>query len=264
MYTPSRLHTRERIILLGDSLILRASEDNEGFPRKFQKAYEGKADIITRGYPFGFSTSWFVYYLEAIIKQFFPQKQKTLWILAWGLCDMLCDPKTSEPYSSLEDYGQNYDRIIKMIRRYDPGAEIIILVPLPLDRERWNKNVNGKISEIGETIPCKGFEALPYERCMGYSKKAVTVAFRNNVVALDMMLHSDNWRTLLGSDGAHFSSKGHSEIFDNLTNLITLSLPKWRPTQLLGDNIEFDPFSVPPIRNCTKEDNYDEFLELRD
>lgn len=253
--TPIR--ARERILIIGDSVILKASSDTDGLPNRMTKAYEGKADIIVRGFPFGFSTNWFVFYLEGIIKQFFPCKQRTLWILSWGMSDMLIRPDSKEPNTDIEQYGRNMDLLIQTIRSYDAHADILLLVPVPLDRERWAKiQAEGCIDKEK-----KDFDVVPYEKCMGYAKKAVNVAYRHGVIALDMVLSSDHWRTLLAEDGVHLSEKGNAEVFKSLTQLITESLPQWRPTQLLGDCLEFDPKVQPPKKLADEDMKYDESME---
>lgn len=253
----TRIHTRERILIVGDSVILKASSETDGLPDRITKAYEGKADIIVRGFPFGFSTNWFVFYLEGIIKQFFPCKQRTLWILSWGMSDMLIRPDCNEPNTDIEQYGRNMEILINTIRSYDAHADILLLVPIPLDRERWTKRHEEGVDEAKQ-----GFDVVPYEKCMGYAKKAVTVAFRHSVIALDMVLSSDHWRTLLADDGLHLSEKGNVEVFKSLTQLITESLPQWRPTQLLGDCLDFDPKEQPPVKLPDQQDKYyDEWIE---
>ena len=55
-----------------------------------------QADVLRRGYPFGFTTSWAVHHVEHTLQGLPPELQRTLFILWFGVSDMAVVPGASE------------------------------------------------------------------------------------------------------------------------------------------------------------------------
>lgn len=235
------MSVRNRIVFLGDFVLLKASTDANGYPRLIANDYASKADVLVRGYPFGFCTHWMQFFKDDVIDHLLPSRQPTLWILAWGVSDMVIRPDCKEPCVELERFGENLRRLVETIKSRDPMGKIILVSPLPVDRDRWQRQ-----QDCGDSQAEQGFDFLQYERCVGYIKKAVYIGFKHSLPALDLLLQVQDWRAMLAEDGCRLNDVGNNEMYKGITDMIESNLPDWEPSAILGDHVEFDPLRPPP------------------
>merc|ERR1719158_1714285 len=179
--------------------------------------------------------------------------QPTLWILAWGVSDMLLRPGASLPCASLQEFGSNLRKLVEAIGRQDPQGNIIIVSPHPVDRERW------QLHRLGCGDSETDFDFVPYESCVGYIKECIHVSFLHNIPALDLFLRigTRDWRTLLCEDGCHFNDRGNDEMYKGLIGIIDSLFPLWNASNIVND-VEFNPLRrAPQIRELVGEEGED-------
>merc|ERR1719335_917831 len=233
---------RQRLVFWGDSPVLHGGSA-EGFLSQFERYYELKADVVRRGYPFGFTTSWAVHHVENTLAALPSDFQRTLFVLWFGVSDMAVLPGNSESSIAPEDFEANLDYLVRRIKDHHVQNEVILVAPIPVDIEKWRQCRYAKQCLEGED-----FDFESYEKCCMYTKRVTSLGFRRGIPVLDLLMLGSDWRKLL-ADGVHLHRRGHALMFEALRQLVEQHYTHWQPTRMLGDLPSFDPLrgAPPPV-----------------
>jgi lysophospholipase L1-like esterase len=233
---------RQRVVFWGDSPTHKGG-GVDGFVAQFERYYDMKADVVRRGYPFGYTTAWARSHADHVLQALPSELQRTLFILWFGASDMAVLPGAAGPGVPVSAFEENIDAILRGIKAHHPENDIVLVAPIPVDIDRWRQCRAAKQCLDGED-----FDFETYEQCCAYTKRVTSIGFRRGIPVLDLLMLGSDWRKLL-VDGVHLHRRGHALMFEALRQLVEQHYTHWQPTRMLGDLPSFDPLrgAPPPV-----------------
>uniref|UniRef100_A0A0G4H1Q2 SGNH hydrolase-type esterase domain-containing protein n=1 Tax=Chromera velia CCMP2878 TaxID=1169474 RepID=A0A0G4H1Q2_9ALVE len=120
---------RPIVVFLGDSVVHNSYPT--GFIGKFAEEYAGKADVLHRGFPFGFDSTAALRYVQDVQRQYGHLGAKMLWVIWMQTNDMTINSVTNLPYTHPDTYAENIARLVRCIRKQQAKNEDGIVVDPP-------------------------------------------------------------------------------------------------------------------------------------
>ena len=215
---------RPLILLVGDSLTQHGSQMSiRGWVSQLVEWYEGKADVINRGFS-GYTSRVILPIVKNLLQSARAQwggtttvdnptfsAQENLVVLCIGANDAAL-PESAQ-HVPLEEYEQNVRACVHEFKSWN-GFQTILIPPPPLIQAKWdNRCIN-----FGQK---SGFRALDTTR--EYANVIAKIAAEEKVHFVDLWQHESLWineSEQLLSDGLHLSPKGNDLFFKLLTDCI--------------------------------------------
>lgn len=194
--------SRPLLVLFGDSLTQFGAR-KEGWVQQLQSWYETKADILNRGMS-GYNTSDALAMIDEI---FLPIKPDIITIM-FGSNDV----STGIQCIPIDDFYQNYKKMVLKLKEIHPKAKIVLITPPGLvdTDDRKNDDLHKyaemitKISEEERVLLCDVWQSFQMQI---------------------------KWEDFL-EDGLHLNSDGNEFMFLEVSNFISNHLEEFSPEKL--------------------------------
>ena len=216
---------RPVIVVFGDSLTERGTEDPAGWVSRLSSAYARKADVLNRGYN-GYNTKWAIKYcLDEVIAL-----KPDFVIIFFGANDAVFE--TVPQFVSVDEYKSNLATIVNAIKNA-LGAKTYILLVTPPQVD------TGMLMEYNTRKKKQLLLDRSNERTSVYAKACMDVAALmqgedtsadQHIAAADAFASLNHKRFLV--DGLHLSDEGHVQLFELLCGVIRLHLPAMHASQI--------------------------------
>ena len=243
--------SRQKILLLGDSLTQLCFDGPEGWGRDLANRYQRRADVLNRGLS-GYNTRWYLRYAEdyGIWEEPGTISLVTIWFGA-------NDAATLAQHVPLAEYETNLETMIDKAKKAYPEAKILLIAPPPVAYEQRNeylkKQFGDKAKDMAErsskvtgtyALACAKLSKSKDIPCLDIftdmttsSGDSETKESKDEVeVNIEAKANAQADVSRYFWDGLHFSDTGHKFVSDALSKAIHAHFPtlEVRPCSVTG------------------------------
>jgi lysophospholipase L1-like esterase len=214
---------RAKVILIGDSITQRGIQvSTNGWGALLAEYYEGKADVINRGFS-GYTSTLILPIVKQISEQEF--RKPVLFVLCIGANDASSEEWCQ--HVSVSEFESNVLECVQMLKKRSP--HVVLVPPPPINEVKWDSYS----SQFNNNNNSKGFRNL--ERTRLYAQAVKKIALEQMVHFVDLWKNETDWlqeNDPLLSDGLHLSSRGNRYFYDAVLQCIESNVPEFDASKL--------------------------------